>query len=68
MANGEEVHEGAVASNDYPLGTLLEIDGRTYIVKDRMMDDGKVDIYMRDITLASRYGVQRKTIKILEEE
>jgi 3D (Asp-Asp-Asp) domain-containing protein len=36
MANGERVNEQAVASNCYPLGTKLEIEGKTYKVSDRM--------------------------------
>lgn len=36
MANGERVNEQAVASNCYPLGTRLEIEGKAYKVSDRM--------------------------------
>ena len=38
MANGEYPYVGAVASNDYPLGTTVYIDGNPYTVADRMAD------------------------------
>ena len=56
MANGEKVHEGAVAYNDVPLGTKVVIDGKTYTVKDRMADNGVVDIYMNSIKEALKHG------------
>ena len=34
MANGEYPHVGAVASNDFPLGTVLSINGSRYVVKN----------------------------------
>ena len=37
MANGKRVNEGAVASNCYPLGTQVEVDGMgIFTVEDRM--------------------------------
>jgi 3D (Asp-Asp-Asp) domain-containing protein len=68
MANGEKVHEGAVGYNDVPLGTLLEIDGEIYVVKDRVAEDGIVDIYMNNYNKCMEYGVQRKVIKIIKGE
>lgn len=66
MANGEKVHVGAVAYNDVPLGTKIMIDGKVYTVKDRMEDDGVVDIYMDSITEAIKHGRKVKNILILE--
>lgn len=67
-ATGENLNEllnrgeKVVASNDYPLGTELTIDGQKYIVKDRMARPGKVDFLVRTKAEASQYG--RRTIKI----
>ena len=67
MANGEEVYVGAVAYNDVPLGTKIEIDGAVYTVCDRVGSDGVVDIYMGTIDECFDFGVQYKTIKVYNE-
>lgn len=68
MANGEHVREGAVAYNDVPLGTIVEIDGIRYEVCDRVAYDGVVDIYRDSIEECLKYGVQYKTIKVYKKE
>lgn len=65
MANGETVHEGAVAMNGVPLGTQVRIGGNIYTVKDRCGIDGTVDIYFNSIAKAKAYGVQYREIEIL---
>lgn len=67
MANGEEVYVGAVAYNDVPLGTKIEIDGAVYTVCDRVGSDGVVDIYMNTVDECFDFGVQYKTVKIYNE-
>ena len=66
MANGQEVYVGAVAYNDVPLGSKIEIDGNMYTVCDRVGSDGVVDIYMNSYNEAVQYGVQYKEIKIYD--
>lgn len=66
MSNGEHVHYGAVASNDYPNGTYIAIDGLIFVVKDKMMDAGKVDIYMDTIEAARAWGSQQKSIIVFD--
>lgn len=56
MANGQEVFEGAVASNDYPLGTRIRIDGIEYVVCDRMGVGGTVDIFMESPEAVRQWG------------
>lgn len=68
MANGEHVREGAVAYNDVPLGTIIEIDGIKYEVCDRVAYDGVVDIYRDSIEECLKHGVQYKTIKVYKKE
>lgn len=60
MANGEWPYEGAVASNDYALGTILNINGYNYVVADRMAPGihGVIDIFMNDYNRAVRFGRQ----------
>ena len=66
MANGERVHVGAIACNDYPIGTIIEIDGTGYTVKDRMLNDGMIDIYMDSYNQAIKFGRQTKQVTIKE--
>ena len=68
MANGQRVFEGAVAYNNVPLGTKIEIDGQMYTVCDRVAYDNVIDIYMNSIDKANDWGVQYKTVKIYNKE
>ena len=56
MANGEYPYVGAVASNDFPLGTVLNIDGSNYVVKDRMAYAGVIDIFVDSYGEAINFG------------
>lgn len=56
MANGEYPHVGAVASNDFPLGTVLNINGSNYVVKDRMAYSGVIDIFVDSYDEAINFG------------
>jgi len=60
MANGEWPYEGAVASNDYALGTVLNINGYNYVVADRMAPGihGVIDIFMDSYDRAIQFGRQ----------
>lgn len=60
MANGEWPYEGAVASNDYAIGTILNINGYNYVVADRMAPGihGVIDIFMNDYDRAIQFGRQ----------
>ena len=66
MANGEKVHEGAVAYNGVPFGTKVIIDGREYTVKDRVGRDDTVDIYMNSVSRSLQWGRQRMTVRVEE--
>jgi len=57
MASGKKVYEGAVASNCHKIGTKIDIDGKTYVVEDRMnkrftslcgTENERVDIFKWD--------------------
>lgn len=58
MANGEYPYVGAVASNDFPLGTVLNINGSNYVVKDRMAYNGVIDIFVDSYDEAINFGRQ----------
>lgn len=67
MANGEEVYVGAIAYNDVPLGTKVEIDGVVYTVCDRVGSNNVIDIYMDSLDACYDFGVQYKTVKVYSE-
>lgn len=60
MANGEYPYRGACASNYFPLGTVLYIEGYgTFTVCDRGgMADDVIDIYLGDPDECIEFGVQ----------
>lgn len=67
-ASGLPAQEGVtIASDHLPFGTLVEIDGHTYMVQDRFGGGytNKIDIFVEDRQKALSYGVQEKTIKVL---
>lgn len=66
MASGKEVYVGAVAYNNVPLGTKIEIDGNIYVVEDRCLHDNVIDIYMNTIDKCYEHGVQYKKVKVKE--
>lgn len=66
MANGEYPYEGCVASWDFPLGTVLYIDGLgTYVVKDRCPTSGVVDIYMDSYNACIQFGRQYRMVYVV---
>lgn len=73
MANGERVHDGAVAANFLPIGTqvmLPETHGRkVFTVKDRKNKrfNGKpyIDIWMESREEALEFGIRQIPMKIL---
>lgn len=65
MANGEYPHVGAVASNDFPLGTVLSINGRHYVVKDRMAYNGVIDIFVDSYDEAINFGRQYLNVYVV---
>lgn len=70
MANGHKVHYGAVANDQLKLGTVVKIDGETFVVSDRFGAGHPVerfDVYMPSRGDCDRFGRQKKTVKIMEE-
>lgn len=68
-ASGKPLAWGKVASNDYPIGTRLYIEGYgECVVEDRMRDSGKVDVYLgeRDVcTCGSEWGRRRIAVRVI---
>ena len=68
-ASGKPLAWGRVASNDYPIGTRLYIDGYgECVVEDRMRDSGKVDVYLgkRDVcTCGSEWGKRQIAVRVI---
>lgn len=68
-ASGKPLAWGRVASNDYPIGTRLYVDGYgECVVEDRMRDSGKVDVYLgqRDVcTCDSEWGRRQIAVRVI---
>lgn len=66
MANGEWPYVGCAASCDFPLGTVLYIEGvGTYIVNDVCPTSGVVDIYMDSYDECINFGRQYANVHII---
>jgi hypothetical protein len=64
MANGEQVHDGAVAMNNVPFGARWKVlsgsmAGRIFTVKDRIGHSSEFDIWMSSCDAAWYYGRQQ---------
>lgn len=68
-AAGTRVRPGVVASNFLPMGTILAINGREYMVEDRMNPryNGRfVDIWFPSTSEALQFGRQKLQATIVE--
>lgn len=68
MANGEHPHVGAVANDVLPFGTIVRINGREYVVKDRFGGGYGVerfDIYMDSESACWNFGRQYIDVEIV---
>ena len=68
-ANGNYPTPGyTVASNDYPLGTRIYIEGLgEFVVEDTGgMGSGVIDIYMGDVETCIQFGVQSGNVYVLD--
>lgn len=68
MANGERPHVGAVANDVLPFGTIVRINGREYVVKDRFGGGygiERFDIYMDDESSCWDFGRQYVDVEIV---
>ena len=66
-ASGERVREGIVANNGLPFGTIVEIDGKRYVVDDRMnrrYGANHFDIFKWDYSEARRFGRQYQRVVV----
>ncbi len=69
-ANGTYVHDGVIAANFLPMGTLLKIPDyygdQVFIVADRMNKryDQRIDIWMDGIHEARQFGVRTVAIEV----
>ena len=65
MANGEWPYIGCVASCDFPIGTILYIEGfGEYVVKDVCPTSGVIDIYMETYEACATIGRQTANVYI----
>jgi len=67
-AAGTRVRPGVVASNFFPLGTLLSINGQKYVVEDRMnsrYDDSYLDIWLTSTEEALNFGRRKLEVTVI---
>lgn len=66
MANGEYPYVGCAASNDFPIGTTIYIEGiGTYVIQDVCPTSGVVDLYMNTYDECMNFGRQTANVYIL---
>lgn len=69
-ANGTHVHNGIIAANFLPMGTLVKIPAyygdQVFIVADRMNKryDKRIDIWMEGIPEARQFGMRTVAIEV----
>ena len=66
-AAGTRVRRGTIATNFLPMGTLVKINGHTYIVEDRMNPkyNQAIDIFFPSTSEALEFGRQELEIQII---
>lgn len=70
-ASGVAAVEGVtIAADDLPFGTVVEIQGKDYVVQDRFGGNhrNRIDIFMVSRSSALHFGRQSITVKIKEEQ
>lgn len=70
-ASGTRCREGVIASNHFPIGTKLLIEGykgKVFVVEDRMNKryGKKIDIWFRDYDDAVNFGVRKVKYSVLK--
>ena len=72
MANGEHVHQGAIAADPriLPIGTQVYIEGMgTYTVKDTggAIKGKRIDIWMPSTKAAFKFGKRKVQLRIISK-
>lgn len=67
MASGKQVYDGAIANNQYPIGTIVRINGIEYKLEDRMAKrfSERWDIWQQDEFTAWQWGIRELPIEII---
>nr|DAU41864.1 MAG TPA: 3D containing protein [Caudoviricetes sp.] len=67
MANGEYPYVGAVASDDLPLGTVVIINGSSYVVADRFGGGyvDMIDVFVDTEEEAIQFGRQYIDVEVV---
>lgn len=65
---GKPLQEGIIAADDLPLGTIVIINGKKYIVADIFGGNYKnrIDIYMENIEDAWKFGRRKMIVKVMK--
>ena len=54
----QEHHTIATSAKEFPFGTTLVINGEEYVVEDRGVGPGVIDIYHASHSAGNRFGIQ----------
>ena len=54
----QEHHTIATSAKEFPFGTVLVINGEEYVVEDRGVGPGVIDIYHASHSAGNRFGIQ----------
>lgn len=65
-ASGKKVQEGMVAMKGVPFGTKIEINGKQYVVEDRGVGAGCVDVYVSSHQRALELGRHKAEVKVYD--
>ena len=63
-ASGKKIAVGMVAMHGVPFGTVVEINSVQYVVEDRGVGPGKVDVYVESHAEALQRGTYMADVKI----
>ena len=69
-ASGVVAVEGVtIASDDLPFGTIVEVNGHSYVVQDRFGGGyrNRLDIYHESVSRANNFGRRELLVKIKDD-
>ena len=63
-ASGKSLKVGMIAMRGVPFGTVVEINGKKYVVEDRCASSSVIDVYVESHSEALKKGTYKAKVKI----
>ena len=63
-ASGKKLKVGMIAMRGVPFGTIVEINGKKYVVEDRCASNSIIDVYVESHSKALQKGTYKAKVKI----